>query len=109
MLCIIFILCVTRLVNKLLQYSTITNKISFSYLKALDQVTNGHTGGDGVGVDDDIGSQTLAGEDHIFLPGKKVLYSKKHMLENTMKLQRKVYTNMTRETRGKPFRQCKKS
>ncbi len=34
-------------------------------------MTNCHTGGDGVGVDDDVGSQTLAGEDHIFLPGKE--------------------------------------
>jgi hypothetical protein len=31
-------------------------KIRLTNLKALDQVTNCHTGGDGVGVDDDIGS-----------------------------------------------------
>ena len=39
-------------------------------LKALDQVTNGHSGGDGVGVDDDVRGDALACEDHVLLPGK---------------------------------------
>ena len=34
-------------------------------LEALDQVTNGHTTGDSVGVDDDIWGDTLAGERHV--------------------------------------------
>jgi len=39
-------------------------------LKALDQVTNGHTGGDSVRVDDDVRGQTFACEDHVFLSVK---------------------------------------
>ena len=39
-------------------------------LKAFDQVTNGHTGGNGVRVDDDVGSQTFAREDHVLLSVK---------------------------------------
>lgn len=35
--------------------------------QTLDQVTDGHTGGDGVGVDDDVGCDTLSGERHILL------------------------------------------
>ena len=36
-------------------------------LEALDQVTDGHTGGDGVRVDDDVGGDPLAAEDHVLL------------------------------------------
>jgi hypothetical protein len=72
------------------------NKIRFTYLKALDQVTNSHTRGNGVGVDDNVGGQTLAGEDHIFLPGKIKICFVQHMLKITMKWQRKVYTKMIR-------------
>ena len=37
-------------------------------LEALNQVTNGHSGGDGVRVDDDVWRDALAREDHILLP-----------------------------------------
>lgn len=36
-------------------------------LETLNQVTDGHTGGDGVGVDDDVGGDALAGEQHVLL------------------------------------------
>ena len=36
-------------------------------LKALDQVTDGHTRGDGVRVDDDVGSDAFRRERHVFL------------------------------------------
>ena len=36
-------------------------------LQALDQVTDCHSGGDGVGVDDDVWRDALAGEDHVLL------------------------------------------
>ena len=34
-------------------------------LEALDQVTNGHTGGDGMGIDDNVRGNPLTGERHI--------------------------------------------
>ena len=36
-------------------------------LQALDQVTDCHSGWDGVGVDDDVWRDALAGEDHVLL------------------------------------------
>ena len=36
-------------------------------LETLNQVTDGHTGGDGVRVDDDVGGDPLAAEDHVLL------------------------------------------
>merc|ERR1719150_2317633 len=36
-------------------------------LQTLNQVTNGHSGGDGVGVDDDVGGDSFAGEQHVLL------------------------------------------
>ena len=36
-------------------------------LETLNQVTDGHTGGDGVGVDDDVGGDALAREQHVLL------------------------------------------
>ena len=38
-------------------------------LEALDQVTNCHSGGDGMWVDDDVRGDALACEDHVLLPG----------------------------------------
>ncbi len=43
------------------------NQPQLLYLKAFDQVTNGHTRRDGVRVNDDVRGQAFAGEDHIFL------------------------------------------
>ena len=36
-------------------------------LQTLDQVTDGHTGGDGVRVHDEVGRDPLAGERHVLL------------------------------------------
>ena len=37
-------------------------------LETLDQVADGHAGGDGVRVDDDVGRDTLGREWHVLLP-----------------------------------------
>jgi len=34
-------------------------------LEALDQVANGHTGGDGMGIDDDVRTDPLTCERHV--------------------------------------------
>ncbi len=47
-------------------------------LQALDQVTDCHSGGDGVGVDDDIGRDALAGEQHVFLSAYQYIFLYSH-------------------------------
>ena len=37
------------------------------YLQGLDQMTHGHPGGDGVGVDDDVRSDSFGREHYVFL------------------------------------------
>ena len=41
-------------------------------LKAFDQVTNCHPGGNSVRVDDDVGGDAFACEDHVLLPEQRL-------------------------------------
>ena len=52
-------------------------------LEALNQVTNGHSGGDGVRVDDDVRGDALACEDHVLLPrSAKIIHLVFHSGQN---------------------------